>query len=230
VTPSLSVIIPARNEARALPALLEDLAPLRAAGAQLIVVDGGSSDGTRALAAAHADLVLETDAGRARQMNAGAAAAQGEYLWFVHADTRVAGASIRCLLEVLAEHPLWGRFDVRLSGRSLALRLIGTMINLRSRLTGVASGDQGLFVERAAFEALGGYADIALMEDLELSRRLKRLARPLCLRPPLSTSSRRWERQGVWRTVLLMWRLRLAYYCGASPDQLARRYHGGPPL
>lgn len=229
MSPSLSVIIPARNEAQTLPLLLEDLAPLRAAGAQLIVVDGGSRDGTCRLAAPRVDRLLETGPGRARQMNAGAALARGEYLWFVHADTRVAGASIQCLLEALAERPLWGRFDVRLSGQGMALRLIGTLINLRSRLTGVASGDQGIFIERAAFEALGGYADMALMEDIELSRRLKRLARPRCLRPPLSTSSRRWERQGVWRTVWLMWRLRLAYYCGVSPDRLARQYHRGPP-
>lgn len=228
--PSLSVIIPARDEAQTLPALLADLAPLRAVGAELIVVDGGSSDATRALAAPHVDRLLEAEAGRARQMNAGAAVARGDYLWFVHADTRVAGESIRQLLALLAERPVWGRFDVRLSGRGFALRLIGAMISLRSRVTGVATGDQGIFVARATFAAVGGYADMPLMEDLELSRRLKRLARPRCLRPPLSTSSRRWERHGIWRTVLLMWRLRLAYYCGASPDQLAREYHRGPRL
>lgn len=230
MTPLLSVIIPARNEATALPLLLADLAPLRAAGAELIVVDGGSSDATCALAAAQADKVLETSAGRALQMNAGAAVAHAEYLWFVHADTRVSAASIRHLLATLAERPIWGRFDVRLSGSGLALRLIGTMINLRSRLTGVATGDQAIFVAREAFEALGGYADIPLMEDIELSGRLKKRARPCCLRPPLSTSSRRWEHDGIWRTVLFMWRLRLAYYRGVSPDQLARQYHRGPPL
>jgi rSAM/selenodomain-associated transferase 2 len=230
VTPPLSVIIPVRNEAAVLPLLLADLAPLRAAGAELIVVDGGSSDATRALAAAQVDQLLEAPAGRARQMNAGAAVARGDYLWFVHADTRVSAASIERLLAVLAERPIWGRFDVRLSGSSLALRLIGTMINLRSRLTGVATGDQGILVARESFEALGGYADIPLMEDIELSGRLKKRARPRCLRPPLSTSSRRWEQDGIWRTVLFMWRLRLAYYCGASPDQLARQYHRGPPL
>lgn len=230
MTPLLSVIIPARNEAAALPWLLADLAPLRAAGAELIVVDGGSRDATAALAAAQADRVLETSAGRALQMNAGAAAARADYLWFVHADTRVSAASIQRLLAVLAERPIWGRFDVRLSGSGLALRLIGTMINLRSRLTGVATGDQGIFVARESFEALGGYAEIPLMEDIELSGRLKRRVHPRCLRPALSTSSRRWERDGIWRTVLLMWRLRLAYSCGASPDQLARQYHRGPPL
>lgn len=223
----LSVIIPVRNEAQALPLLLADLAALRAAGAQLIVVDGGSDDGTCELAAKHADLLLQTEPGRARQMNAGAAAASGEYLWFVHADTRVGAQCIERLLAALIERPCWGRFDVRLSGSGLALRLIGSMINVRSRLTGVASGDQGIFVARPTFEALGGYAQIPLMEDLNLCRQLKRLARPRCLRPPLSTSSRRWERYGVWRTVWLMWRLRLAYYRGVDPEQLARQYHRG---
>jgi rSAM/selenodomain-associated transferase 2 len=230
VSPQLSVIIPARDEAQALPQLLANLAWLRACGAELIVVDGGSRDATAALAAPYVDRVLASSPGRARQMNAGAAVACGDYLWFVHADTQVSAESIQRLLEVLGERPVWGRFDVRLSGQSLSLRLIGSMISLRSRLTGVASGDQGIFVARVSFEALGGYADIALMEDLELIRRLKKLARPRCLRPALLTSSRRWERHGVWRTVLLMWRLRLAYYCGANPDQLARRYRGGPPL
>lgn len=230
MTPLLSVIIPVRNEAAALPLLLGDLAPLRAAGAQLIVVDGGSSDTTCELAAMQADQVLEASAGRARQMNAGAASATADYLWFVHADTRVSAESIQRLLATLAERPVWGRFDVRLSGSGLALRVIGTMINLRSRLTGVATGDQAIFVARETFEALGGYAAIPLMEDLELSGRLKQRARPRCLRPALSTSSRRWEHNGIWRTVLLMWRLRLAYYCGASPDQLARQYYRGPPL
>ncbi|MDM8347698.1 TIGR04283 family arsenosugar biosynthesis glycosyltransferase [Pseudomonas sp. sp1636] len=230
MNPSLSVIIPSRNEALALPALLEDLALLRQAGAELIVVDGGSSDATCALALGRVDRLIESAAGRARQMNAGAAVARGDYLWFVHADTRVSAASIQNLLAGLSGRPIWGRFDVCLSGRGLALRLIGTMINLRSRLTGVATGDQGIFVARESFEALGGYADIPLMEDIELSGRLKKCARPRCLRPPLTTSSRRWERDGIWRTVLFMWRLRLAYYCGASPDQLARQYHRGPPL
>lgn len=226
----LSVIIPVRNEAQALPLLLADLAPLRAAGAQLIVVDGGSDDDTREQAASHVDLLLQSEPGRARQMNAGAAVASGDYLWFLHADTRVGAPAVASLLDVLARRPCWGRFDVSLSAPGLAFRLIGSMINLRSRLTGVASGDQGIFVARATFDALGGYAQIPLMEDLELCRRLKRLARPQCLRPPLSTSSRRWERGGVWRTVLLMWRLRLAYYCGANPEQLARQYYRGPPV
>ena len=230
MTPLLSVVIPVRNEAQALPCLLDDLADLRASAAELILVDGGSSDGTCELALGRVDQLLRTASGRALQMNAGAAAARGEYLWFVHADTRVSVESLKSLREALNERPLWGRFDVRLSGPGLALRLIGAMISLRSRLTGIASGDQGIFVARRHFEALGGYAPIPLMEDLQLCRRLRALARPRCLRPPLATSSRRWEQHGIWRTVVLMWCLRLAYYCGASPVKLARQYRRGSLL
>lgn len=226
--PPLSVVIPARDEAQALPLLLEDLAPLRAMGAELILVDGGSHDGTPQLAEAGVDRVIHSEPGRARQMNAGARVASGRYLWFLHADTRVPATSWRRLLDVLAVQPAWGRFDVHLSGNGPSLRLIGSMISLRSRLTGVASGDQGIFISRDLFVKLGGYADMPLMEDLELCRRLKRLAPPRCLRPPLVTSSRRWEQRGIWRTVWLMWRLRLSYYFGASPERLAQRYYGGP--
>lgn len=225
--PLISVVIPVRNEAQALPYLLDDLTALRVAGAELIVVDGGSADGTCELALGRVDQLLRSAPGRALQMNAGAAAARGDYLWFVHADTRVSAESLRSLLDVLIERPVWGRFDVRLSGAGLALCVIGAMISLRSRLTAIASGDQGIFVSRECFEALGGYAPIPLMEDLQLCRRLKRQARPRCLRPPLSTSSRRWEQQGIVCTVLLMWRLRLAYYCGVSPERLASQYRRG---
>ena len=227
MTPLLSVVIPVRNEAQALPFLLDDLSALGAAGAELIVVDGGSTDGTCEVAHGRVDQLLKTGPGRAVQMNAGAATARGTYLWFLHADTRVSAEAISRLQQTLERRPLWGRFDVRLSPAGRALRLIGWMINLRSRLTGIASGDQGIFVDRACFDALGGYAHIPLMEDLQLCRRLKAQARPHCLRPPLITSSRRWLQHGVWRTVLLMWCLRLAYYAGANPEKLARQYRRG---
>jgi rSAM/selenodomain-associated transferase 2 len=223
----LSVVIPALDEAAALPALLEDLRELRSAGTELILVDGGSRDGTPELAAARVDRLLRSPPGRARQMNVGAAQAGGDYLWFLHADTRLSPTCLAALQQALVDEPGWGRFDIRLSGAGPSLWLIGLMINLRSRLTGIASGDQGIFVRRELFESLGGYADIPLMEDLELCRRLRCVARPRCLRPPLSTSSRRWEQHGTWRTVWLMWRLRLAYYRGVSPEQLAGRYRGG---
>lgn len=227
MTPLLSVVIPVRNEAQALPFLLDDLLALGAAGAELIVVDGGSTDGTCEVAHGRVDQLLKTGLGRAVQMNAGAATARGTYLWFLHADTRVSAEAISRLQQTLEQRPLWGRFDVRLFPAGPALRLIGWMINLRSRLTGIASGDQGIFVDRACFDALGGYAHIPLMEDLQLCRRLKAQARPHCLRPPLITSSRRWLQHGVWRTVLLMWCLRLAYYAGANPEKLARQYRRG---
>lgn len=227
MTPLLSVVIPVRDEAQALPFLLDDLSALGAAGAELIVVDGGSTDGTCEVAHGRVDQLLKTGPGRAVQMNAGAATARGTYLWFLHADTRVSAEAISRLQQTLEQRPLWGRFDVRLFPAGPALRLIGWMINLRSRLTGIASGDQGIFVDRACFDALGGYAHIPLMEDLQLCRRLKAQARPHCLRPPLITSSRRWLQHGVWRTVLLMWCLRLAYYAGANPEKLARQYRRG---
>lgn len=224
----LSVVIPARNEYEALPLLLADLEQLRNAGAEIIVVDGGSTDGTLERVRPLVDQLLTCAPGRARQMNAGAALATGDYLWFVHADTRVSAAALQRLLDSLLEQPVWGRFDVHLSGQGIAMRVIANMINLRSRLTGVATGDQAIFIKRETFERHSGFANIAIMEDIELSRRMKRLRRPVCLRPALLTSSRRWEVNGVWRTVWLMWRLRLAYYFGADPDQLALEYQRGP--
>lgn len=224
----LSVIIPALNESTAIAATLESLQALRAHRHELIVVDGGSSDDTAAVAAARCDRVLQAERGRARQMNAGAAAARGELLWFVHADTLVPARALEALTAALAQGRRWGRFDVRLSGTAPSLRLIAWAMNRRSCLTGVATGDQGIFVERALFEAVGGFPDIPLMEDVALCKRLRRHSRPACLPGPLVTSSRRWERDGVWRTVLLMWRLRLAYFLGADPRRLHRAYYRRP--
>jgi rSAM/selenodomain-associated transferase 2 len=224
----LSIIIPALNEADTLGALLADLAPLRAAGAEVMLVDGGSSDGTPERAAGQVDRVLRAARGRAVQMNAGARAATGDVLWFLHADTRVPAGAAAALADACAAGARWGRFDVRLSGRHPLLRLVERGMNLRSRLTGIATGDQGIFVTRAAFEQVGGFPPLALMEDVALSVAMRRLARPACLRARLIASSRRWEEHGVLRTILLMWRLRLAYALGADPARLARRYDGGP--
>ena len=220
----LSVVILALNEAHHIGALLADLAEARAAGVELILVDGGSTDGTAALAAPAVDRVLTAPRGRANQMNAGARAAAGEVLWFLHADSRLPPEAPAALLHVCARGVLWGRFDVRLSGPMPVLRLVERAMNLRSRLTGIATGDQGIFVTRAAFERVGGYPEIPLMEDIALSKALRRLARPACLRTRITTSSRRWEEQGALRTILLMWRLRLAYALGADPRRLARLY------
>lgn len=228
----LSIIIPALNEADTITALLGDLAALRTAGHELILVDGGSSDATRTLAEPLVDRLLDAPRGRAAQMNAGAQATTGELLWFLHADSRVPAATAEALLAAArpGERPVmrpeirWGRFDVRLSRRHPLLRVIERAMNLRSCLSGIATGDQGLFVTRADFTTVGGFPDIPLMEDIALSRRLRRLARPLCLRPALITSSRRWESRGILRTMVLMWRLRLAYALGADPARLARLY------
>ena len=223
--PRLSIIIPCLNEVARLPMLLNDLAPLRKLGHEIIVVDGGSGDGTLEQAAPGADRLLSCTAGRARQMNAGAAAARGDAFWFLHADTRVPRAVPTRVLTVLRAGRAWGRCRVRMSGDGLALRAIARSMNLRSCLTGIATGDQGILVTRSAFDTVGGFPEIALMEDVAISRALKRgVGRPACIRPCLVTSSRRWERRGVWRTVLLMWRLRLAYWLGADPAELARRY------
>jgi len=219
----LSIVIPVLNEAETIRAALEPLQALRERGAEVIVVDGGSADATVALAAALADRVVPAPRGRARQMNAGAAIARGDALIFLHADTRLPADADR----LVAGHD-WGRFDVRIESRIPLLRLVAAMMNLRSRLTGIATGDQAIFAGAGFFRRAGGFPDIALMEDVAFCARAKRLAPPACLRARVTTSGRRWEKHGVLRTVLLMWRLRLAYYMGADPDELARRYapHG----
>jgi rSAM/selenodomain-associated transferase 2 len=188
-------------------------------------VDGGSQDGTVELAAPLADRILVAARGRASQMNAGAAKARGDALLFLHADTRLPPDADRLIVERLAASGrAWGRFDVTIAGRHPLLVLVGVTMNLRSRLTGIATGDQAMFVTRAAFDHAGGFPNIPLMEDVALSSRLKRIGRPLCLKERVVTSGRRWERHGVMRTILLMWRLRLAYFFGAQPADLARWY------
>lgn len=220
----LSVIIPCLDEGAIVVSRLTALQALRSAGHEMILVDGGSRDGTPELAAPLADLLLSSQPGRARQMNLGAAAASGAVLWFLHLDTvPYAGAELD-LLAHLADGNSWGRFDVRLSGAAPSLRVVETLMNWRSCLTGIATGDQGIFVVRGLFERVGGYPDIPLMEDIEVSRRLKRHRRPVCIHRRLETSSRRWERRGIWRTVGLMGFLRLAYALGASPAWLSRLY------
>ncbi len=219
----LSIIIPALDEARGIVATLASLQALRAQGHEVILVDGGSRDGTPRLAAPLVDRVVIAPRGRARQMNAGAAQAGGDTLLFLHADTRLPPDAVAVVGAALLASP-WGRFDVRILGRPWMLRLVAALMNLRSRLTGVATGDQAIFVERAAFVRVGGYPDQPLMEDIALSRRLKRLGRPACPRARALTSGRRWEESGVWRTILLMWRLRFAYWRGVPAERLATRY------
>ncbi len=221
----LSIVVPALNEAGSIEASLRALAPMRARGVEVIVADGGSSDATAALAVPLADLVLAAPRGRARQMHAGAGAARGQVVLFLHADTLLPEDADRLLLAGLAGGPhVWGRFDVRIAGRPPMLRVVAAMINLRSRLSGIATGDQAMFVTRAAYLAAGGFPNQPLMEDIELSHRLKRHSRPLCLKQRVTTSGRRWEAKGVWRTIVLMWRLRLRYWLGTPPELLAEEY------
>ena len=239
----LSIIVPALREAAGIAATLAALQPLRARGAEVIVVDGGSDDGTAELARPLADRVLVAARGRARQMNAGAAVAGGCVLLFLHADTRLPEGADALIGAALApagpeeapartgahrrarpRQPRWGRFDVRIEGRPRVLRVVAAMMNWRSRLTAIATGDQAIFVERALFEAVGGYPDQPLMEDIELSRRLRAHGAPACLRARVVTSGRRWEQRGPWRTIFLMWRLRWRYWRGESAQALAEAY------
>ena len=220
----LSIVMPVLDEAAGITATLQALQALRARGHELIVVDGGSRDDTVALARPHVDTVLAGPRGRARQMNAGAALAQGEVLLFLHADTQLPSSADALIAQALQRGARWGRFDVRIGGGAALFPLIAASMNLRSRLSGIATGDQALFVQRRLFAQLGGYADQPLMEDIELSRRLRAVAAPACLRARVLTSGRRWLQRGVWRTVLLMWSLRWRYWRGESADSLAKAY------
>lgn len=221
----LSLVIPCLNEAAICQAWLAALQGLRSAGHELILVDGGSDDGTAELARGLVDSLLASPPGRARQMNAGARQASGEVLWFLHLDSQVPPGAAEAIVPAAIAGPGWGRFEVRLDGRAPLLRVVERMMNLRTRLTGIVTGDQGLFVRRDLFDRVGGFPEIALMEDIAISARLRRIARPARLRGPLVTSARRWERDGVLRTVLLMWFLRAAYWLGADPAWLARIYY-----
>jgi rSAM/selenodomain-associated transferase 2 len=217
----LTIVIPVLNEARGIGGALQALAPLRRRGHEVIVVDGGSDDGTAELAAPLCDRLLYAPRGRATQMNAGARAAAGDALVFLHADTRLP-ADADLLVAQALECRGWGRFDVAIDGRHRLLRLIGCAMNLRSRLSGIATGDQAIFVRRGEFP---GFPEIRLMEDLAFSRAMKRrCGRPACVAHKVRTSGRRWESRGVLRTILLMWRLRLLYALGVAPERLARLY------
>jgi len=223
----LSVIIPVLDEADGIAQALTALAPMRARGVEVVVVDGGSRDRTVERARPLADRVIVAPRGRGAQMNAGAAVAAGTTLLFLHVDTRLPDDADRLIVEGLAGSGCaWGRFDVRIVGLHPLFPLIAAMMNLRSRLTGIATGDQAMFMSREAFAA--GFPDIPLMEDIAMSKHLKRLGRPLCIASSVVTSGRRWERHGVLRTILLMWRLRFAYLMGADPARLARSYGYAP--
>ena len=225
---SLRIVMPVLNEGDTLQASLRAVQPLRQRGAELVVVDGGSTDSTWALARALADQVMLAPRGRAAQMNAGARACKADVLLFLHADSRLPDHADTLIAQAMNSGHRWGRFDVRIDGLHPMLRMVERLMNLRSGLTGIATGDQAMFVRRDVFERLSGFADLPLMEDIDLSKRLKKLGPPACVKIPVLTSARRWQQHGVWRTIVLMWRLRLAYFWGASPHALALRYGYAP--
>ena len=220
----ISIIIPVINEEINLSIILSSLQYLRQQGHEIVVVDGGSHDNSLMLAQESADIVIASKPGRAIQMNSGADVATGDVLLFLHADT-ILPESVSSIFENLAKGgPYWGRFDVRLSSNKIIYRVIEWMINLRSRLSSIATGDQAIFVGRALFSQVGGFPEIALMEDIEISRRLRAICKPVNFKQQIITSSRRWEDNGVVSTVLLMWKLRLYYFFGVSPQKLKQLY------
>ena len=225
----VSIIIPALNEEVFIGALLHQLQPYRKLGHEVIIVDGGSDDKTVSISNLFADKVIQfqppTPPSRALQMNNGAAQASFDILWFLHADTLLPDNSIEKIQFYLVNNKCdWGRFNIKLSGRNILFRLVEKMINIRSCFTGIATGDQGIFVTRKSFDAVKGYSNIPLMEDIDLSRKLKKLSNPVCIKEKLTTSTRRWERKGIISTILLMWRLRFLYWIGVSADKLASQY------
>ncbi len=221
---SLSIVIPVLDEAPRIGDLLREMQPLRRAGVELVVADGGSRDGTDRIAAPLADRVIDAPRGRARQMNAGAAASRGDILLFLHADTLLPTGGVAAVMAAIEGGAQWGRFDVRIDGQAPLLRVVARLMNWRSRLTGIATGDQAIFVRRELFERVGAYPELPLMEDIRLCATLRQLAPPACLADPVTTSGRRWEQRGVVRTILLMWWLRAAFFLGANPTWLARLY------
>ena len=222
---SLSIIVPVLDEAAGISAALEALTPFRQRGIEVIVVDGGSRDRTMELARPLADQAIAAPRGRGAQMNAGAAIATGDVLLFLHADTTLPPDVDGLLLEAMRDSTWqWGRFDARIEGGNPLLAMVAGFMNWRSLITGIATGDQAMFVRRAAFGAAGGFPDIPLMEDVALSKRLKRIGRPLGLAARVVTSGRRYHERGMIRMILLMWRLRFEYFLGVEPAVLARRY------
>lgn len=227
---TFSAVIPTLDEASHIGRTLGALAPFRNQGLEIVICDGGSRDGTPEIARPLVDRVINSPPGRARQMNAGACWSRGDVIWFLHGDTVSPGDALVHLQRAVSHGADWGWFDVHLSGDFASLRVIERCMNLRARLSGVATGDQGLYVRRSVFRAVGGFPDIPLMEDIAFSKRLRYSWPRKVISAPLLTSSRRWERDGVLRTILLMWRLRLAYCLGADPGRLRDAYYRKQPL
>ena len=221
-----SIIIPTLNEEKTIQSCLLALQPLRP-DCQLIVADGDSSDNTKAIALPLADKVINSEKGRSRQMNNGAAEAKGEILIFLHADTYLPDNALQLIRQHTTDKNPWGRFDIQLSGDHSLLKVIALLMIWRSRLSGIATGDQAIFVTKQAFAMAGRYPEIDLMEDIALCKSLKKISPPVCLAAKVISSGRRWEYKGVCRTILLMWTLRLLYFFGADPKTLAHFYRRG---
>lgn len=221
--PRLSIVVPVLNEALTLAQHLTALQSVSAHGVEVVVVDGESSDDSVRVAKSLADHVLSSPLGRGVQMNVGAKHASAPALLFLHADTQLPEDAVEQIVQALETHA-WGRFDIQLSGRSGWLPLVSWMMNQRSRLTGIATGDQGIFVRASAFKAVGGFPEQPLMEDIELVKRLKRVSPPACLKAKVVSSGRRWDQYGAWKTIRLMWRLRYRYWRGVSATQLVKEY------
>lgn len=222
----LSIVIPAVNEANNIAGTLASLQVIRSRGVEVILVDGGSADATTQIATPLVDCVISANKGRAAQMNAGVAVATGDTLLFLHADSILPPDADQLIFKGLqSTSRAWGRFDVAIKGAHFFLPVIACFMNHRSRLTAIATGDQGLFMTVDAFKSAGGFASIPLMEDVAMCVTLKKISAPICLTQKITTSGRRWEKHGVWRTILLMWRIRLAYFLGADPAQLHRAYY-----
>jgi len=225
--PSVSVIVPTLDEASGIAQTLAALRRQTEPVLELIIADGGSTDGTADVARPLADRVIAAQRGRARQMSSGASVAAGDVLWFVHADTVPGEGAVAAIRAAVRGGQCWGRLRSRLDGRRWPFRVIERFIHWRALATGISTGDQTLFVTRDAFERVGGFPDLPLMEDLAITRALRRIQWPAACPVNATTSSRRWERDGIWRTVRLMWWLRLAFWLGADPARLARRYGRG---
>ncbi len=222
---ALSIVIPTLDEGGQITACLQSLRSCCPNDAEIIVVDGGSTDNTVVCAKQLADKVISSSKGRAAQMNAGAQQASGEYFLFLHADTQLP-KNFQFLWQQWHEQSVrWGYFSVRLSGTHWLLRWVEKLMNWRSRLTGIGTGDQCLFVRRGLFQQQGGFPQQPLMEDIELCKKLKKVCRPSWQASPVITSSRRWEQRGIIKTILQMWRIRWAYFFGVSAETLAKHYY-----
>jgi len=219
----ISIIIPCLNEEDNIGTLIHSLKKWHSE-IEVIVVDGGSNDNTVAIAKPLADQFIEATSGRANQLNKGAEQAKGELLWFIHADTIIPKTAFMQLIKIQTQKNLWGRFDVYLSGQHWAFRMIEFMMNQRSRLTGIATGDQGIFINHQLFKEIGGFPNLKLMEDIEISTRLKKVCPPLCLKQKIITSSRRWQENGIFKTILKMWWFRLSWFFGANDQKLQEKY------